>query len=112
MAKLGSDLNSIEVVYITPVVNDAGKVLKRHVVRKSVLSLAHILVIDENFNSRGKLIEDTCRIYYDTLGWIVLQESYEEMSRYKMGHQSTIIGFQTNINKKRNDTKRNTRKNA
>lgn len=112
MAKLGSDLNSIEVLYITPVVNDKGKVLKKTVLRKSILHLSSILVVDENFDSKGKLIEGTCRVYYEYLGWLVLEEPYEEMARYKIGHSGNTIGFQQPINKQKNDTKRNSRKNA
>jgi hypothetical protein len=93
MARIGSDLNAIEVVYVTPVVSDRGKPLKKTVARKSVLMLSHILIIDENFDSKGNLLEDSCRIYYENLGWLVLEEAYEEMMKYKMGHSNTVVGF-------------------
>lgn len=93
MARLGSDLNSVEVTYITPVINDKGKALKKTVARKSVLMLSCILIIDENFDAKGKLLLDSCRIYYENLGWLVLEEAYEEMMKLKMGHSNTVVGF-------------------
>jgi hypothetical protein len=93
MARLGTDLNSIEVTYVTPVINDRGKALKKTVARKSVLMLSHILIIDENYDSKGNLLSETCRIFYETLGWLVLEEAYEEMMKYKMGHSNTVVGF-------------------
>lgn len=93
MARLGADLNSVEVTYVTPVVNDRGKALKKTVARKSVLMLSHILIIDENYDSKGNLLDDTCRIYYENLGWLVLEEGYEEMMKLKMGHSNTVVGF-------------------
>lgn len=112
MARLGTDLNSIEVNYLTPIVNDKGRSLKKTVLRRGVLLLSSILIMDENFDSKGNLVEGTCRVYYENLGWLVLEEDYDEMARYKMGQANTVIGFQPTVKNKKNDTRTNPRKNA
>lgn len=93
MARLGTDLNSIEVFYITPLVGVKGRILKKTVLRKSVLMLSHILIIDENYDSKGNIVSGTCRIFYENLGWLVLEETYDEMMKFKMGHSNTVVGF-------------------
>lgn len=112
MATLGKDLDSIEVSYLTPVISEKGRTLKKTVLRKGVLLLSSILIMDENFDSKGNLVEGTCRVYYENLGWLVLEEDYDEMAKYKMGQANTVIGFQPTIKKQKNDTRTNPRKNA
>lgn len=93
MATLGKDGTSLEVTYETPI-GGTNKLIKKKVKRKGTLNLVNILIIDQEFDEKGKLDESKCRIYYDSLGWLVLEEPYKEMSEYKLGHQTTIKGFQ------------------
>jgi len=111
MAILGTDLDSIEVTYKTPLVSVKGRVLKKTVSRKSVIHLSRILIIDEDYDSKGNLSPDTCRIYYENLGWLVLEESYGELAKYKIGFVNKTIGFQQQETKKYG-SKGNSRKNA
>lgn len=112
MALLGTDLDSVEVTYRTPVISDKGRILKKTVSRKSVLQLSRILVIDEEYDSKGNLLSEMCRIYYEYIGWLVLEEPYAEMSKYKLGTFTRTIGFQQQSETKKHGSKGNTRKNA
>jgi hypothetical protein len=112
MAILGTDLDSIEVTYRTPVVSEKGRILKKTVSRKSILQLSRILIIDEDYDSKGNLVPDTCRVYYEYIGWLILEESYVEMSKYKLGTFNRMIGFQQQSETKKHGSKGNTRKNA
>jgi hypothetical protein len=93
MAKLGKDGTSLEITWETPLIGAKGRMLKKIVKRKSTINLNDVMVIDQHFDSKGKLLPDQCRIYYSGLGWLVANETYEEMSNYKLGHQTTIKGF-------------------
>jgi hypothetical protein len=112
MAILGTDLDSIEVTYKTPIVSEKGRVLKKTVSRKSILQLSRILIIDEDYDSKGNLVPDTCRVYYEYLGWLILEVSYPEMSKYKLGTLNRMIGFHQQQENKKHGSKGNTRKNA
>lgn len=95
MARLGTDSNTLEVTYKSPILNAKGNPTKKSITRKSVVHLSNILIVDENYDDKGKLIENTCRIYYADIGWLILEESYEEVSTYLLGNAVKIKGFST-----------------
>jgi cysteinyl-tRNA synthetase len=116
MARRNKGGYSIEVSYITNLTDAKEKVIKRNAKGKSVIDLSDIKIVDYFFNNKGNPMLNRCRIYVDNLGWMVLEEAYEEIMQYKMdGTDVQIQGFKqtNNINgKSTNRTKRSTRKNA
>jgi hypothetical protein len=51
-------------------------------------------------------------VYYEYLGWLILEVSYPEMSKYKLGTLNRMIGFHQQQENKKHGSKGNTRKNA
>lgn len=126
MARLNRGGSSIEISYLVNLTNDKNKIVKKNVRGKSVVALDDIKIVDYYFDNDGKLDETKCRILHENYGWVILTESYEEISKLKMdGLTVEVKGFTqpvkqikkvTNkkINTKTNGrtTKRSTRKNA
>jgi len=125
MARLNRGGSSIEISYIVNLTNDKEKIIKKNVKGKSVVALDDIKIVDYYFDNDGKLDLNKCRILHENYGWVILTETYEEISRYKMdGTTVEIKGFVQQpkkevkkiINKKPikngRTTKRSTRKNA
>lgn len=127
MARLNRGGSSIEISYLVNLTNDKNKIVKKNVRGKSVVALDDIKIVDYYFDNAGKLDETKCRILHENYGWVILTESYEEISKLKMdGLTVEVKGFTqqpkkeikkvTNkkINTKTNGrtTKRSTRKNA
>lgn len=126
MARLNRGGSSIEISYLVNLTNDKNKIIKKNVKGKSVVALDDIKIVDYYFDNDGKLDETKCRILHENYGWVILTESYEEISKLKMdGLTIEVKGFTqpvkqvkkvTNkkINTKTNGrtTKRSTRKNA
>jgi hypothetical protein len=118
MARLNRGGSSIEVSYLTNLTDAKEKIIKRNAKGKSVIDINDLKIIDYFFNNKGEPMLNRCRIYVENVGWLVLEESYEEMRSYKMdGTTVQITGFKQNITKNKNGksisrTKRSTRKNA
>ena len=116
MARLNRGGYSIEVSYVTNLTGAKDKIIKRNAKGKSVIDLSDIKIVDYFFNNKGNPMMNRCRIYVENLGWMVLEEEYEEIKKYKMdGTEVQIQGFKqtNNINgKSTSRTKRSTRKNA
>jgi hypothetical protein len=109
MAALGKDGDTLEVGYLTPILNSRGKATNKYVARRAVIHLSEITVVDEYFDQRGLLLEECCRIYYTGIGWLVLEERYDTISGYKLGHGVKVIGFQQPNNNKNYGTNRQKR---
>ena len=118
MARLNRGGSSIEVSYLTNLTDAKEKIIKRNAKGKSVIDINDLKIIDYFFNNKGEPVLNRCRIYVENIGWLVLEEPYEEMRSYKMdGTTVQITGFKQNITKNKNGkstsrTKRSTRKNA
>jgi hypothetical protein len=118
MARLNRGGSSIEVSYLTNLTDAKEKVIKRNARGKSVIDINDLKIIDYFFNNKGEPMLNRCRVYVEKVGWLVLEESYEEMRSYKMdGTTVQITGFKQKTIKNKNGkssirTKRSTRKNA
>jgi hypothetical protein len=118
MARLNRGGSSIEVSYLTNLTDSKEKIIKRNARGKSIIDINDLKIIDYFFNNKGEPMLNRCRIFVENVGWLVLEESYEEIRRYKMdGTTIEITGFkQKTINNKNGKstsrTKRSTRKNA
>ena len=118
MARLNRGGTSIEVSYLTNLTNAKEKVIKRSARGKSVIDINDLKIIDYFFNNKGEPMLNRCRVYVENVGWLVLEEPYEEMRSYKMdGTTIQITGFKQKTIKNKNGkpsirTKRSTRKNA
>jgi hypothetical protein len=121
VVKLGG--GTIQVRYITHLTTEDNKVIRRNVKGTTVLHLSDIKVVDNYFSQKGDLDLEKCRIFHEDLGWMVLQEPYNEMVHLKMDGTMQVKGFQqrypgkykepkqtkTKINGKSKSTKRNSR---
>ena len=123
MARLNRGGSSIEISYIVNLTNDKNKIIKKNVKGKSVVALDDIKIVDYYFDNEGKLDLNKCRILHENYGWVILTETYEEISKYKMdGTTLEIKGFAQQPKKEkqikpiknvtRRTTTRSTRKNA
>ncbi len=94
MARLNRGGSSIEISYIVNLTNDKEKIIKKNVKGKSVVALDDIKIVDYYFDNEGKLDLNKCRILHENYGWVILTETYEEISKYKMdGTTLEIKGF-------------------
>lgn len=119
--KLGG--GTIQVRYVTHLTTEDNKVIRKNVKGIAVLHLSDIKVVDNYFNPKGDLDMEKCRIFHEDIGWMVLQETYNEMVHLKMDGTMRVTGFQqkypgrykqpkqtkTKINGKLKPTKRNSR---
>ena len=118
MARLNRGGSSIEVSYLTNLTDSKDKIIKRNAKGKSIIDINDLKIIDYFFNNKGEPVLNRCRIYVENVGWLVLEEPYEEMRKYKMdGTTIEIRGFKQKTIKNKNGkpssrTKRSTRKNA
>lgn len=125
MARLNRGGSSIEISYIVNLTNDKEKIIKKNVKGKSVVALDDIKIVDYYFDNDGKLDLNKCRILHENYGWVILTETYEEISKYKMdGTTLEIKGFTQqpkkekqikpikNVTRSKRTTTRSTRKNA
>ena len=118
MARLNRGGYSIEVSYLTNLTDSKDKIVKRNARGKSIIDINDLKIIDYFFNNKGEPMLNRCRIFVENVGWLVLEESYEEMRNYKMdGTTIEITGFKQKTIKNKNGkptnrTKRSTRKNA
>ena len=118
MARLNRGGSSIEVSYATNLTDAKEKIIKRNAKGKSTIDINDLKIIDYFFNTKGEPVLHKSRIYVENVGWLVLEEPYEEMSNYKMdGTIIQITGFKQKPIKNKNGkptnrTKRSTRKNA
>lgn len=127
IVKLGG--GTIQVRYITHLTGEKDKIIRRNVKGVTVMHLSDIKVVDNYFSPKGDVDITKCRIFHEDLGWMVLQEPYDEMVHLKMDGTIKITGFQQRFpgrykepkqNKshgkpksiKRSGNKRNPRKNA
>ena len=125
MARLNRGGSSIEISYIVNLTNDKNKIIKKNVKGRSIVALDDIKIVDYYFDNNGKLDETKCRILHENYGWVILTETYEEISKYKMdGTTLEVKGFAQqpkkvtnkkpikNVTRSKRTTTRSTRKNA
>jgi cysteinyl-tRNA synthetase len=103
MARLNRGGYSIEVSYLTNLTDSKDKVIKRNARGKSIIDINDLKIIDYFFNNKGEPMLNRCRIYVENVGWLVLEEPYEEMRKYKMdGTTVEITGFKQKTIKNKN----------
>lgn len=92
IVKLGG--GTIQVRYITHLTGEKDKIIRRNVKGVTVMHLSDIKVVDNYFSPKGDVDITKCRIFHEDLGWMVLQEPYDEMVHLKMDGTIKITGFQ------------------
>lgn len=92
VVKLGG--GTIQVKYITHLTDENNKVIRRNVRGITVLHLSDIKIVDNYFTPDGKSDLNKCRIFHEDIGWMVLQEPYDELVHLKMDGTMRITGFQ------------------
>ena len=114
VVKLGG--GTVQVVYLTHITDENNKVLKRNVKGVVVMHLADIKIVDNFYDSDAKLVPNKCRIFHEDVGWMVLQEPYDEIVHLKMDGTIQVKGFRQRhygkVPVKRTSKKRKTIKNG
>lgn len=96
----------IELNYITDIYSSDKKVIRKNVKGKCMVYIEDIKVIDYHYDLKGKIDPTKCRVLHSDNGWMVLNETYDELSKYKYSQQPTITGFQNKLQLKQNKIKR------
>lgn len=112
MAVIKQGGNTIKVVYITDLTGPDNKVLKKNVKGTLVMNLTDILVVDVYYNNKVQIDPAKCRIFHEQLGWMILNESFEDISHLKMDGTIQVKGFtqrKKSIKNKSIKNERNTR---
>lgn len=104
MAVIKQGGNTIKVSYITDLTGADNKLIKRNVKGNMVINLTDIMAVDVYYNSKAQIEPAKCRIFHEQLGWMILNESFEEISHFKMDGTIQVKGFvqkvKRNINNK------------
>ena len=84
---------TIQVRYLTTLTNEDNKVIKKNVKGITVLHLSDIKIVDNFYTEDGKVDLNKCRIFHEDIGWMVLQEPYNELVHLKMDGTMQVIGL-------------------
>lgn len=95
----------VEINYITSIHDSNNKIIKRNVKGKCLLHIEDIRVVDYHFDIKGKPDMTRCRIFHSDNGWMILNESFEEIASFKYRQQPTVNGFQNKLQIKQNKLK-------
>ena len=90
--KLGGEI--IKVSYLSNLTNETNKIIRRNVKSSIIMHLSNIMIVDNYYNLKGILESNKCRIYHEQLGWMILNEPFEEIQNIKMDGTIQIKGFQ------------------
>jgi hypothetical protein len=89
--KLGG--GTIQVKYLTTLTNEDNKVIKKNVKGICIIHLSDIKIVDNFFTEKGGIDNTKCRVFHEDIGWMVLQESYDELVHLKMDGTMQVVGF-------------------
>lgn len=103
MAVIKQGGNTIKVCYVTDLTGVDGKVIKKNVKGNMVMNLTDIMVVDVCYTNKGQNDDNKCRIFHEQLGWMTLNETFEEMSHLKMDGTIQVKGFIQKVNRKINN---------
>ena len=92
VVKLGG--GTVKVQYVTDLTGADNKLIKRNVKGTLVMNLSDIMAVDVYYNTKAQLDPAKCRIFHEQLGWMTLNESFEEISHLKMDGTVQVKGFQ------------------
>jgi hypothetical protein len=92
-----SENDDIEVNYSYKLTDEKGKIIKRVVKSKLIINLYDVKVVDYSFDNKGELELKKCKIFHDPLGWMTLDETYNDFYNMKFINckPGNIIGFET-----------------
>jgi hypothetical protein len=91
IVKLGG--GTIQVRYITHLTGEKDKIIRRNVKGVTVMHLSDVKLVDNFFTDKGIIDLSRCRIFHEDIGWMVLQEPYDEMVHLKMDGTIRVTGF-------------------
>lgn len=89
--------DEIEVDYTFTLTDSKGKIIQKAVKSKSIINIKDIGAVEYYFNNKGVRVKNKCKIFHTDLGWLVLDELYEEMKMLYFTEPK--IGFQQKIKK-------------
>jgi hypothetical protein len=109
MAIIKQGGGTVKVMYVSDLTNSKGKTIKKNVKGFIVMHIADIMAIDVYYDNKLMLNHNKCRIFHEQLGWLVLNEPFDEMAHIKMDGTIQVKGF-VQKKKKINNTKINNTK--
>lgn len=98
--------NTIKVDYITDLTGLDNKVIKKNVRGAMIINLTDITAVDVYYDAKAQLNPAKCRIFHEQLGWMTLNEPFEEIAHLKMDGTIQVKGF---VQKKKKLNNNNTK---
>lgn len=89
--------DEIEVDYTFTLTDSKGKIIQKAVKSKSIINIKDISAVEYYFSNKGVKVKNKCKIFHADLGWLVLDETYEEMR--EIYFTEIKVGFQQKIKK-------------
>lgn len=87
------ELVALSNLYSEPDKNDTQRLLKTNIQTRLSLYIDDIQAHEEYFDSKGKISKSMCKIYHRNIGPLVVNKSYDYISKLKQDQQSNLIGF-------------------
>lgn len=110
MAEINKAGGTILVKYISTLTDTNEKIIRRKVRGKMLLELADLKIVDTYFDTKGKEHPDKCKVYHAQIGWLYLNEPFDEINKLKMDGTVHIAGFQQKKKPRTKLIKPNTKK--
>lgn len=90
-------------LYSEPDKQGKQKLIKKNIITKISIYIDDIQGHEEIFNSKGEVMNTTCRIYHKNLGPLIIKRSYKQISEIKHRSHEPVkvegIGFLAHKNK-------------
>lgn len=91
--------DEIEIDYTFTLTDSKGKIIQKAVKSKSIIDIADIKAVEYYFNNKAVRMKNKCKIFHTDLGWLILDEPYEEMRKLYFTDLEMKVGFQQKIKK-------------
>lgn len=97
-----SENDDIEVNYSYKLTDEKGKIIKKLIRSKLIINLYDVKVVDYSFDNKGEIEFKKCKIFHDPLGWMTLDETYDDFYKMKFINckPENIVGFENKLQKK------------
>lgn len=87
------ELETINSLYSEPDKDGKQKLIKSGIKARFSLYLDDIQAHEEFLDDKGKVYKNSCRIYHRNIGPMIINKSYEYISKLKQQDNSKHIGF-------------------
>jgi hypothetical protein len=83
--------DEIEVEYTFTLTDSKGKIIQKALKSKSIINIKDLGAVEYYFNNKGTRMKNKCKVFHADLGWLVLDENYEDLR--EIYFNSPVIGF-------------------